>query len=135
MVSPNGIELKKVSRFGQVELHVGNKPKSVRGCFAVGTDRETEATLPAGAQPAQQDWAAFLDHPTTENYRRIAKILDSCGSDSCKSEVAPSSASVVKLVGLVQKGERQAIDLAFLCRRFLDGGDLEDVTRSLGMVR
>jgi hypothetical protein len=92
------------------------------------------APLSAGAHPAHQAWAAFLDHPTTENYRRIAKTLDSCRSVSCEPEVAPDSDSVVKLVGLVEKGQRQAIDLAFLCRRFLDGGDLEDVSRSLGMV-
>jgi hypothetical protein len=35
---------------------------------------------------------------------------------------------------LVEKGQLQAIDLAFLCHRFLDGGDLEDVSRSLGKV-
>jgi hypothetical protein len=92
------------------------------------------AASPAGAQPAQQEWAAFLEHPTTENYHRIAKTLDSCRSTSCESEVAPDSDSVEKLVGLVEKGQLQAIDLAFLCHRFLDGGDLEDVSRSLGKV-
>jgi hypothetical protein len=34
--------LKKVPGFGQVQLHVGNKRKNVKGCFAVGTDRETD---------------------------------------------------------------------------------------------
>jgi|ERR1700738_4827634 len=92
------------------------------------------AASPAGAQPAQQEWAAFLDRPTTENYQHIADTLDSCHSTSCEPEVAPDSDSVVKLVGLVEKGQQQAIDLAFLCHRFLDGGDLEDVSRSLGKV-
>jgi len=87
-----------------------------------------------GPRPPREEWADFLARPTFENYRRIAKTVEGCRSSSCESEARPDSSAVTKLIELVKKGSRHAIELAFLCLTIVDGGDLEDVIHSLGEV-
>jgi hypothetical protein len=39
---PNRIELNDVPGYTEIQLHVGNEPKDVKGCFAVGKGRKTD---------------------------------------------------------------------------------------------
>jgi hypothetical protein len=88
-----------------------------------------------GGEPvAGKEWPAFLEHRTRESFDRLQKLLRECESGSCGSVAKPDSSSVVRLVGWVKRGDARAIHVAFMSLRYLDGGDLEDVMRSLGGV-
>ena len=75
-------------------------------------------------------------HRCTERDKSSAllRVLNSCRSTGCEREVRPDSDDVVRLAALVEKGQRRAIDAAFASTRVLDGGDPEDIHRSLGVV-
>jgi hypothetical protein len=92
------------------------------------------AGLAAAASPAGAEWADFLRNPTQRNYERVFRMVDACRSPTCEAEVRPDSQQVRALVSRMTQGDRRAVQLAFQCRRMLDGGDLEDVTRSLGSL-
>lgn len=40
--SPNRVELGGVDKYENIQIHEGNKPSHVKGCFAVGSDRSTD---------------------------------------------------------------------------------------------
>lgn len=89
---------------------------------------------PSGSSVGNDTWAAFLAQPSDAGHRAVTAMVKNCRVAACERDVAPDSSAVAKLVEWIGKGQKQAIDLAFLCRRLLDGGDLEDVSRGLGMV-
>lgn len=88
----------------------------------------------AGAKSTQDEWATFLKNPNLENYQPLAKNIAGCRVADCAQKVKPQAAAVIKLVALVEQRNLHAIDLAFLSRAFFDGGDLEEISRSLGAV-
>jgi hypothetical protein len=102
--------------------------RRIAACLLLGI------ALPACAQSARQEWAAFLETPTAETYRPLSSMLEACRAGPCERELKPDSASVRRLVGLMREGLLWPIRLAFSARRFVDGGDLEDVSRGLGAV-
>lgn len=93
-----------------------------------------EQGLAAEAKSTQDEWAAFLKNPNLENYQPLAKTIADCHTADCAQAVKPQSAAVIKLVALVEQRNLHAIELAFLSRAFCDGGDLEEISRSLGAV-
>jgi hypothetical protein len=93
-----------------------------------------EQGLAAETKSTQDQWATFLKNPNLENYQPLAKNIAGCRMADCAQEVKPQSAAVIKLVALVEQRNLHAIELAFLSRAFLDGGDLEEISRSLGAV-
>ncbi|MBI3778933.1 MAG: RHS domain-containing protein, partial [Gammaproteobacteria bacterium] len=56
--NPNRVELKNVPGFENVQIHVGNEPDDVEGCFAVGTKRS-------------RDWVG----PSTSAIKKILQII------------------------------------------------------------
>jgi len=92
------------------------------------------ASLALLSSPAGIEWANFLRDPTQRNYERVFRMVDACRSPECEAEARPDSQQVRALVSRVSHDDVRAVQLAFQCRRMLDGGDLEDVTRSLGSL-
>lgn len=82
----------------------------------------------------QDEWVQFLTHPRGDRYQVLSQRLRDCNDTGCAHQVKPNSQDVVRLLRLVQRGDPNAVELAFLSLRFLDGGDLEDVFRSLGSL-
>jgi RHS repeat-associated protein len=56
--NPNRIEIKNVPGFENIQIHVGNEPDDVEGCFAVGTRRS-------------RDWVG----PSTPAIKKILQII------------------------------------------------------------
>jgi RHS repeat-associated protein len=56
---PDRIELEHVPGFTYIQIHKGNRPKELKGCFAVGTDRLS-------------DWVSFSDTAL----KKILKIIE-----------------------------------------------------------
>jgi hypothetical protein len=79
-------------------------------------------------------WAEFLTSPNQVRHESLANALEKCSDSICIKNLAPSSVDVENLLVLVRKGDLRGIDIAFLSIRFLDGGDLEDVYREIGML-
>ncbi len=79
-------------------------------------------------------WGAYLRSPNPETYRLLADELRSCHDAECSKEVRPSSSDVAQLLRIVDRGDRWATDIAFLSIHLLDGGDLEDVMRSVSSL-
>ena len=75
--------------------------------------------------------AIFLDKPSVATYEVFREQLDVC---DCREKYQISSGDVVRLVALVMKQDRQAIDIAFMVRQNLGGGDLEDIDKTLGHI-
>jgi hypothetical protein len=92
------------------------------------------ASAPSRAVPESSAWQEFLENPNAVTYERLAGSVRDCRDSVCREGLTPDSPTVVRLVALVNRGQPQAIDAAFLGRGLLDGGDLEDVDRSLGEV-
>jgi hypothetical protein len=94
------------------------------------------AVLPDRSRAAADEgpWPGFLRNPTAATYRRVVEAVDACRTSACERSVTPDSSSVMALIRMVDANQPQAIDAAFLVYRLLDGGDLEDVARSLGKL-
>ena len=86
-----------------------------------------------GASSAQAEWESFIKAPSNRGYRRLASDLASCRSRDC-SFAAPPPKVVSALIAMVNKRNRKAIGLSFRSVGLLDGGELEDLGRSLGAV-
>lgn len=80
------------------------------------------------------EWAVYFSDPTQRNYDRVFRMVNACHSLACEADVRPDSRQARELASRVTDGDQRAVQLAFHCRRTLDGGDLEDLTRSLGVV-
>ena len=89
---------------------------------------------PSGAEANGGEWATFLRAPTAKSRERLEAALSSCGSGGGPCAASPKSSEVKDLVQLVGRGDTEAVRVAFMARRVVDGGDLEDLTRSLGTV-
>jgi len=79
-------------------------------------------------------WSVFLSNPTQDTYRPLVAQIEKCKKKSCKEDVKPDSQAVRKLVKLVAMNNPYAVDVAFSSLSLLDGGDLEDIIRSLGLL-
>lgn len=90
--------------------------------------------LPVRGNSTRGDWEGFLANPNADRYHALAEKLRGCKDSECRNEVRPSSRAVARLLLLVKRGDPNAVDLAFLSIRFLDGGNLEDTLRTLGSL-
>jgi hypothetical protein len=78
-------------------------------------------------------WEDFLRRPDAMSAAQLTGALRTQISHRCDPIVVPSSEQVSALTKLVVKGGDAALILtAFLATRCLDGGNFEDVYRSLG---
>lgn len=89
---------------------------------------------PIKVDPAENVWAEFLGNPSRESHDVLVDKLTKCNDSSCRKTLLPSPSDMEKLLGLVKVVDLQAVDVAFLSLRFIEGGDLEDVYRGLGML-
>lgn len=79
-------------------------------------------------------WVEFLSKPNQASHDLLANKLKKCRDSICTKNLLPRSSDVESLLELVRQGDLQGIDIAFLSIRYLDGGDLEDMYRGLGML-
>jgi hypothetical protein len=77
---------------------------------------------------------AFLDHPTRKAHGALVAAIERCHGVECAREVAPDTDLVRRLRDHVTHGQPLAVNIALRSLRLLDGGDLEDVARSLASV-
>lgn len=86
------------------------------------------------ANSSEVVWANFLDNSNLATHDKLAEELVNCNDSDCKRRFAPNSIDVERLLNMVRLRNIQAVDIAFLSIRFLDGGDLEDMNRELGSL-
>lgn len=85
----------------------------------------------ASAKACDAEWREFLENPTEITHDNLAKRLGECIDRECLKFVRPASADTAKLVALIEANNLWAVDVGFLALPSLDGGNLEDVVRSL----
>jgi len=78
-------------------------------------------------------WGAFIENPTERHQALLADSLRNCDGADCARFAVPDS-ELDGFCDLVERGDSLAVELGMLCLRGLDGGNLEDVMRSLGSV-
>jgi hypothetical protein len=88
-------------------------------------------SMSAFGQATSDSWAEFLRNPNKANYEILAKKIDASADAACARTVEPDGTVLQGLIGLLAKGNSEAIALGLKCRRGLDGGNLEDVTRAV----
>lgn len=86
------------------------------------------------AEACEKEWAEFLTTPTAATHEKLINRLTRCQTHECQARIRPSPADVAKLIGLVDARNPMAINVGFSVLLSLDGGDLEDILRSLGGV-
>jgi len=89
---------------------------------------------PITVAAGESEWILFLKNPTTDSYNPLIARIEKCKKEDCKCDVKPDSAAVIKLIELIKIQNAFAVDIAFSSLKILDGGDLEDVIRSLGLL-
>lgn len=83
------------------------------------------------AEACDTEWSQFLATPTKTSHDKLIDWLVQCHRRECQKLIRPTSSEVTKLVGLIDARDSLAIDIGFSALPSLDGGDLEDVVRSL----
>lgn len=86
------------------------------------------------AEACEKEWVEFLMTPTTATHEKLINRLTQCQIHECQTLTRPSSADVAELIRLVDARNPMAIDVGFSVLLSLNGGDLEDVLRSLGRI-
>lgn len=86
------------------------------------------------AAPSLRAWDNFLANPSKQNFLVLNTQLQRCRERVCDLDITPDSKSVNRLRILIDKGNIKAIRIGFSIVPLLDGGDLEDVERDLGMI-
>jgi hypothetical protein len=84
------------------------------------------------AEDARAAWGGFVERPTLRSYERVVQAIDACTDASCARSVSPATATVGRLVELVQLGQPLAVDAAMHAFRLLDDGDRDRVAQALG---
>lgn len=80
-------------------------------------------------------WESFLQSPLDSNYKLLMSDIDRCKNIRCKEIITPDYEETARLVKLVEDGNKNSINLAFLIQPImLPGHLLEEVTRVLGSV-
>jgi hypothetical protein len=80
-------------------------------------------------------WKQFLKQTDKASFMRLMQNLHSCKpTQPCSKEVTPTSGDVNSLIRLVDQGNEFGISISFMSLKFLDGGNLEDVIKALGVV-
>lgn len=88
---------------------------------------------PLIAMACEMEWLEFVANPSAIAHEALAKEIASCKAEGTRC-TRPSSQVVGKLARLVEANNSWAIDIAFSALPALDGGDLEDVVRALGLL-
>ena len=90
--------------------------------------------LSAGVSNADAPWRQFLDAPTEKNYFPAAKYIKS--DSTCEGEWHTNykyAWSLMSLFSLISSGNENAFKLGLVTHSCLDGGNLGDYYRSVGL--
>ncbi len=79
-------------------------------------------------------WANFLEARTITSYKALVRALQECGTPQCRREMRPGDRQAAEPSEAVELRDRYAVDVAVLSFPFLDGGNLEDVLRSVATL-
>ena len=80
-------------------------------------------------------WLNFLNEPTKSTHNEFMKVYQrNKNTLPIKCVLRPVPAETTKLLKLIDKKNRYAMDVAFISIHGTDGGELEDMYRAIGTI-
>jgi hypothetical protein len=97
------------------------------------------AVLRAAESSAEAQWKAFLARPSASTFDLLSETIRNCVQTKCRdADVAGSEdnfANLYKVLALTERGNRYAMEVAFLIRPIYENhaAEGEDIDKSLGL--
>lgn len=108
---------------------------NVRSRFVKSTLLAAVISLgPITSSACEAEWRAFVNEPSQSTYQALARSIPKCNEQGGLGNAEQRNRVVLRLEHLIEARNTYAIDVGFQSLKLLDGGNLEDITRALGLI-